>query len=82
MLGSTLFISRVEHDLSLVRCAYSFADIMFNTRNKYAISAQPCIILYLAQWFRANTLFCAKAERLLKLLSKITRSVCLRDIVI
>ena len=35
MLGNTLFISRVEH------------DIMFNTRNKYGISAQPCIILYI-----------------------------------
>ena len=32
-------------------------------------------------WLRGNTLFCAKAERLPQLLSKITRSVRLRDIV-
>jgi hypothetical protein len=32
--------------LSLVRCAHSW-DIMFNTRNKSGISANPCIILYL-----------------------------------
>jgi hypothetical protein len=46
VLGNTIFISRVEHDISLVRCAHS-RDIMFNTRNKYGISAHPCIILYL-----------------------------------
>ena len=40
MLGNTLFISRVEHHIS-------DTDIMFNTRNKYGISTQPCIILYL-----------------------------------
>ena len=46
MLGNTRFISRVEHDMSLVRCAHSW-DIMFNTRNKSGISAHPCIILYI-----------------------------------
>jgi hypothetical protein len=48
VLGNTRFISRVEHDISLVRCAHSW-DIMFNTRNKSGISAHPCIILYLSQ---------------------------------
>jgi hypothetical protein len=33
VLGNTRFISRVEHDISIVRCAHSW-DIMFNTRNK------------------------------------------------
>jgi hypothetical protein len=46
VLGDTRFISRVEHDISLVRCAHSW-DIMFNTRNKSGISAHPCIILYI-----------------------------------
>jgi hypothetical protein len=46
MLGNTRFISRVEHDISLVRCARSW-DIMFNTRNKFGIAAHPCIILYI-----------------------------------
>jgi hypothetical protein len=46
VLGNTRFISRVEHDISLVRCAHSW-DIMFNTRNKSGISAHPCIILSL-----------------------------------
>jgi hypothetical protein len=46
VLGNTRFISRVEHDISLVRCAHSW-DIMFNTRNKSGISAHPCIILYI-----------------------------------
>ena len=46
VLGNTRFISRVEHDISLVRCAHSL-DIMFNTRNKFSISVHPCIILYL-----------------------------------
>jgi hypothetical protein len=48
VLGNTRFISRVEHDISLVRCAHS-GDIMFNTRNKSGISAHPCIILYINQ---------------------------------
>ena len=38
-------ISRVEQDISLVRFANSW-DI-FNTRNKFHISAYPCISLYL-----------------------------------
>ena len=46
MVGNTKFISRVEHDISLVRCAHLW-DIMFNTRNKSGISVHPCIILYL-----------------------------------
>jgi hypothetical protein len=50
MLGNTRFISRVEHDTSLVRCAHSW-DIMFNTRNKSGISAHPCIILYIIYWY-------------------------------
>jgi hypothetical protein len=45
------FISRVEHDISLVRCAHSWY-IMFNTRNKSGISAHPCIILY--EWTVTN----------------------------
>jgi hypothetical protein len=32
VLGNTRFISCVEHDISLVRCAHSW-DIMFNTLN-------------------------------------------------
>ena len=39
-------ISRVEQDISLVRFAHS-SDILVNTRNKFQISAHPCIILYL-----------------------------------
>ena len=39
-------ISRVEQDISLVRFAHSW-DILFNTRNKFHISAYPCIILYI-----------------------------------
>ena len=46
MLGNTKFISRVENDIALVRCAHSL-DIIFNTRNKFRISAHPCIILYI-----------------------------------
>jgi hypothetical protein len=49
VLGNTRFISRVEHDISLVRCAHSW-DTMFNTRNKSGISAHPCIILYIICW--------------------------------
>jgi hypothetical protein len=60
MLGNTRFISRVEHDISLVRCAHSW-DIMFNTRNKSGISAHPCIILYiiyhLRLWLNSKFLF-------------------------
>ena len=43
VLGNTRFISRVQHDISLVRCAHSW-DIMFSTRNKSGISAHPCIM--------------------------------------
>ena len=39
-------ISRVEQDILLVRFAHS-RDILVNTRNKFHISAHPCIILYL-----------------------------------
>ena len=46
VLGNTRFISRVKHDISLVRCAHS-RDITFNTRDKSGISAHPCIILYI-----------------------------------
>jgi hypothetical protein len=46
VLGNTRFISRVEHDISLVRCAHLW-DIMSNTRNKSGIFAHPCIILYI-----------------------------------
>ena len=46
MLGNMKFISRAEQDISLVRFAHSW-DILFNTRNKFHISAQPCNILYL-----------------------------------
>jgi hypothetical protein len=49
----TRFISRVEHDISLVRCAHSW-DIMFNTRNKSGIPAHPCIILYLFNGSNVN----------------------------
>ena len=38
-------ISRVEQDISLVRFAHSW-DILDNARNKFHISAHPCIILY------------------------------------
>ena len=51
MLGNIIFISCVEQDISLVRFAYSW-DILFNTRNKFHISAQPCNILYLLYIFR------------------------------
>jgi hypothetical protein len=58
VLGNTRFISRVEHDISLVRCALHSWDIMFNTRNKSGISAHPCIILYLYHIIiTSNTLF-------------------------
>jgi hypothetical protein len=52
VLGNTRFISRVEHDISLVRCAHSW-DIMFNTGNNQinGISAHPCIILYISRFF-------------------------------
>ena len=40
------FISRAEQDIPLVRFAHS-RDILFNTRNKFHISAQPCNILYI-----------------------------------
>jgi hypothetical protein len=56
VLGNTRFISRVEHDISLVRCADSW-DIMFNTRNKSGISAYPCIILYLFCNFQSFNIF-------------------------
>jgi hypothetical protein len=46
VLGNTIFISRVEHDIPLIRCAHSW-DIMFNTRNKSGISKHPCFILYI-----------------------------------
>ena len=39
-------ISRVEQDISLVRFAHS-CNILVNTRNKFHISAQTCIILYI-----------------------------------
>ena len=39
-------ISRIEQDISLVHFAHSW-DILVNTRNKFHISAHPCIILYL-----------------------------------
>ena len=39
-------ISRVEQDMSLVHFAHLW-DILVNTRNKFHISARPCIILYL-----------------------------------
>ena len=42
------FTSRVEQDISLVRFAHSW-DILANTRNKFHISAHPCIILYLTK---------------------------------
>ena len=45
VLVNTRFISRVKHDISLVRCAHS-GYITFNTRNKSGIPAHPCIILY------------------------------------
>jgi hypothetical protein len=41
VLGNTRFISRIEHDISFVRCAHSWD----NTRNK-SISKHPCIILH------------------------------------
>ena len=47
-LENTRFISRVEHDISLVRCAHS-CDIMFHTRNKSHLvfpRTHACIILY------------------------------------
>ena len=40
-------ISCVEQDISLVRIAYLW-DILVNTRNKFHISAHPCIILSLS----------------------------------
>ena len=45
MLENMKFISRAKQDISLVRFAHSW-DILFNTRNKFHISAQPCNILY------------------------------------
>jgi hypothetical protein len=45
-----LFLVLNNYDISLVRCAHSW-DIMFNTRNKYGISAHPCIILYLVLYY-------------------------------
>ena len=38
-------ISRVEHDISLVRFAH-LGYILVNTRNKFHISTHPCIIFY------------------------------------
>ena len=38
--------SRVEQDISLARFAHS-RDIMVNTRNKFNISAHPCITPYI-----------------------------------
>ena len=43
MLGNMKIISRAEQH---IRFAYSW-DILANTRNKFLISAQPCIILYI-----------------------------------
>ena len=45
VLGNMKCISGVEQDISLVHFAHSW-DILFNTRNKFHISAQPCIILH------------------------------------
>ena len=42
-------ISRVEQDISLIRFAHSW-DILINTRNKFHISARPCIILYFSYY--------------------------------
>ena len=42
-------ISHIEQDISLVRFAHLW-DILVNTRNKFHISAHPCIILYLICW--------------------------------
>ena len=39
-------IYRVDQDISLVHFAHSWV-ILVNTRNKFHISAHPCIILYL-----------------------------------
>ena len=49
VLGNMKFISRVEQDISLVCFALSW-DILVNTRNKFHISAHPCI-LHLLKWF-------------------------------
>ena len=46
MLGNMKLISCVDKDISLVRFTYSW-DILVNIRNKFHISAHPCIILYL-----------------------------------
>ena len=46
-------ISRVEQDISLVRFAHSW-DILVNIRNKFHISAHPCIFLYLFRWLKTT----------------------------
>ena len=40
--------SSVEYDISRVSAANE-CDIIFNTRNKFRISAHPCIILYIKE---------------------------------
>ena len=45
MLGNTLFISRVEHDISFAALT---REILCSTLEiNYGTSAQPCIILYI-----------------------------------
>ena len=48
-------ISHVEQDISLVRFAHLW-DILVNTRNKFVLCNNPCIILYLIKTlFIVNT---------------------------
>jgi hypothetical protein len=65
-------LSRVEHDISLVRCAHSW-DIMFNTRNKSGISAHPCIILYIT--------FIQKVNKMLYVLSYSCWYCCYKEFI-
>ena len=48
--------SRVEQDILLVRFAHSW-DILVNTRNKFHISAHPCIIFYLTRLLTEKDIF-------------------------
>ena len=41
------FISNVDQDISRVSKASELVDILFNTRNKFYISAHPCLILFI-----------------------------------
>ncbi len=54
-VGNMKFVSRAEQDIPLVRFAH-LRDILFSTRNKFHISAQPRNILYII--YNAYTFVC------------------------